>query len=107
MLHHAITCLKTLTLNYILSKCIISLILFLKVCLSVLLFHKVKEVDVDLLHEGFLLALNGSCTVGTVCFYMEVRIEFVPGTDRILPLEGRRDRMSQPETFYVLLIVAL
>lgn len=37
---------------------------------------------------------------------MEVRIEFVPGTDRILPLEGRRDRMSQPETFYVLLIIA-
>lgn len=38
---------------------------------------------------------------------MEVRIEFVPDSNRILPSEGRRDRMSKLESFYVLLIVAL
>lgn len=44
-----------------LHKCKMSLIVFLKVHLSVLLFLKVKEVDADLMHEGFLLALNGWC----------------------------------------------
>lgn len=37
---------------------------------------------------------------------MEVRIKFVPDRNRI-PSEGRRDRMSKLESFYVLLIVAL
>lgn len=40
-------------------------------------------------------------------FYVEVRVKFVPDSNRILPLEGRRDSLSKLETFYLLLIVAL
>lgn len=35
---------------------------------------------------------------------METRAEFVPGTDRILPLDGRRDRMSAWNLLSILIV---